>query len=168
MASIAPSATADAQQPSAQASVAITVRVQPVLAIRGVAVAPSRAAEPRERVEAVSVVDVESNLPYRVAVRLAPAARGARVFVRSASGAFEPLGPNGSVVVAASRIPGRHAHEVRCRADAMPADALDAGRCALVYELSAEYHDSLLRTTAAPAAPVTPATLAAAETAAGR
>jgi hypothetical protein len=150
IASVATPATADAQQHSAQTSVAITVRVQPLLAIRGVAVAAARASESGQRADAVSVVDVESNLPYRLAVRLAPAAAagGGRVFVRAASGGFEPVGPDASIVVAASRTPGRRTHDVRCRVEAMPAEARDADRCALVYELSAEHHDSLLRTTA--------------------
>jgi hypothetical protein len=141
---------AKAQQPSAQTSVAISIRVQPTLAIHGVLAGVARL--DGGRLTATSIVNVESNLAYRVAVRLAPAAptRAARVLVRNATGAFEPLAPGASVIAVASRTPGRHAHEVLCRVEAATADPLDAAPCPLVYELSAEHHDSLLSTTAIP------------------
>jgi hypothetical protein len=140
-----------AQQPSAQTSVAITVRVQPTLAIRGVVTAAARL-ESVDRLAATSLVDVESNMPYRVSVRLASTATGGRVLVRNASGAFEALGPGASVTTVVSRAPGRRTHEVLCRLEGTDAEAQDVTACALVYDLSAEHHDSLLRTTATPTA----------------
>ena len=129
-----------AQQPSAQTSVAISVRVQPTLAIHGVSGRPG---------ERSSVIDVESNMPYRVSVRRAAAQlpSDARVLVRNAAGSFELLPAGASVTAVVSQTPGRRTHEILCRVETATGVS-DAEPCALVYDLSAEYHDSLLRTTA--------------------
>lgn len=144
---------AHAQQLSAEATVAVTVRVRPSISIRAVTPAPTRG-DSETGMTVPTVVAVESNLPYRVAVRLAPTealrerSNAARVLVRAADGTFEELRAGGAVTAVVSAVPGRREHEVVCRLETSAAEVLDAGRCALVYELSAEYHDTLLRSTA--------------------
>jgi hypothetical protein len=124
------------QQLSAHATVQVRVTVQPVVAIRRVVTTTAS--------HTGAIIDVESNLPYRLIVRLAPStmAENARVLVRGVNGIFESLETNGSVTAAVAT-PGQRRHEVFCRVET-PAMA----RCALIYELSAEYHDSLIRSSA--------------------
>ena len=136
--------TLDAQQMSADLSVPIRIVVQPVLAIRSVV--PARAwTESGEAITSTSIVSVESNLPYRLTVRLAPTATAndARVLVGSINGTFQPLGRGASIAAVLRGTPGQHAHEISCRVESPATDG-----CALVYELSAEYHDMLIRSTA--------------------
>ena len=141
-----------AQHVSAQTSLTITVTVAPSIAIRSVA--PGAPRHDAGGLTTPAMVQVESNLPYRLAVRLAPeqGARGAgnatRILVRNAAGRFEPLVAGSSVTTVVSRGAGRRSHEVLCRVEAPASEPLDAGRCALVYELAAEHNDALLRTSA--------------------
>ena len=143
MIALAAPASLDAQQ-SANVSVPITITVRPTLAIRSVLQTSTRIASGAE-VTSSTVVNVESNLPYRLTVRLAPTAGNsvARVLVRSADGAFEPLLPGTSIATAVSRTGGQRGHEVMCRVEYSQADP-----CALIYELSAEHDDMLVRSTA--------------------
>ena len=142
LASAAAFSTLDAQQMSADVTVPIRIVVQPVLAIRSVVPARTRT---ESGAEIASIVNVESNLPYRLTVRLAPTATAndARVFVRGVNGTFEPLGRGVSIAAVARGTPGQHAHEISCRVESPATDG-----CALIYELSAEYHDVLIRSTA--------------------
>jgi hypothetical protein len=139
--------TLDAQQMSAEVTVPIRVVVQPMLAIRSVVPARART-ESGEEIGSGAIVNVESNLPYRLSVRLAPTATAMRVFVRSANGRFDPLVHGASIVVVARGAPGQHVHEISCRVESPAMDG-----CALIYELSAEYHDVLIRSTATVAIP---------------
>lgn len=143
LASAAAFTTLDAQQPSAEVTVPIRIVVQPVLAIRSVVLARAQT-ESGEEITSTSIVSVESNLPYRLTVRLAPTATAndAPVLVRGVNGTFEPLG-RGASIAAARGTPGQHAHEISCRVESSTTDG-----CALIYELSAEYHDMLIRSTA--------------------
>ncbi len=136
--------TLDAQEMSAEVTVPIRVVVQPVLSIRSVVPARART-ESGEETRSAAIVNIETNLPYRLTVRLAPTATAtdARVFVRSANGRFEPLGQGVSIAVVARGTPGHHAHEISCRVESPATDG-----CALIYELSAEHHDTLMRSTA--------------------
>lgn len=138
---VAASRTLGAQQ-SAEVTVPIRVVVPPVLAIRGVAAAAVQQ-QSSDGISATSIVTVESNLPYRLSVRRTVTATDARVFVRGPSGGFQPLDPGASLVAVARGTPGHQAHEITCRMESSSPDG-----CALVYELSAEYHDMLIRTTA--------------------
>ena len=144
--------SARAQQLSAHTTVPITITVRPSIAIQSVRPALARVDSPT-RLTSASVVGIESNLPYRVAVRLAPTHGmggrddGVRVLVQRADGGFEPLQHGASVTTVVSRTHGQRAHEVVCRVEASAPEMLDAGRCTLIFELSAEHHDSLLRTT---------------------
>ena len=156
----------EAQQPAAQTSVAISVRVQPTLGIHGVVAGVTRLEA--GRLTATSIVNVESNLPYRVSVRLASPPDGARVLVRGATGVFEPLAPGASVTTVVSRTPGRRGHDVLCRVETTTLAPVDGAACGLVYELSAEHHDSLLRTTALPTARPLAGALVVADAATGR
>jgi hypothetical protein len=134
----------DAQRLPAEVAVPIRIVVQPVLAIHSVV--PTRVpTESREAISSATIVNVESNLPYRLTVRLAATAatNDARVFVRSADGTFQPLGRGASIAAVARGTPGQHAHEITCRVESSSSDG-----CALAYELSAEYHDVLIRSTA--------------------
>jgi hypothetical protein len=136
--------TVGAQQLSADVTVPIRIVVQPVLAIRSVAPARVRM-ESRDEIESAAIVTIESNLPYRLTVRLAPTATAndARVFVRSGNGTFQPLDRGSSIAAVGRGIPGQHAHEIACRVESPASDG-----CALIYELSAEYHDTLIRSSA--------------------
>ncbi len=136
--------TLDAQQMSAEVTVPIRIVVQPVLAIRSVVPVRART-ESGDEMGLAAIVNVETNLPYRLTVRLAPTATAidARVFVRSGNGKLEPLGHGASIAVVARGMPGQHAHEISCRVESPAMDG-----CALIYELSAEYHDTLIRSTA--------------------
>ena len=133
-----------AQQLAAASSVPITLTVRPTLVIRSLAPAPARVT-PSGDLTSSTLVSVESNLPYRLAVRLAPSAvhEGSRVLVRSADGRFEPLVHGASVTTAVSRAGGERGHEVVCRVESSATES-----CALVYELTAEHHDILLRSSA--------------------
>ena len=143
LASAAAFPTLDAQQMSAEVTVPIRVVVQPVLAIRSVVPAPERTAS--GEIASSSIVNVETNLPYRLTVRLAATATAndARVFVRSTTGRFELLVRGASIAAVSRGTPGQHAHEISCRVEPPAAEG-----CALIYELSAEYHDTLIRSTA--------------------
>lgn len=136
--------TLDAQQMSAEVTVPIRIVVQPVLAIRSVVPVRART-ESGDEMGLAAIVNVETNLPYRLTVRLAPTATAidARVFVRSGNGKLEPLGHGASIAVVARGMPGQHAHEISCRVESPATDG-----CALIYELSAEHHDTLMRSTA--------------------
>ena len=142
LASAAALSTLDAQQTSAEVTVPIRIVVQPVLAIRSVV--PARARTESGEIASSSIVNVESNLPYRLTVRLAATAtNAARVFVRSTNGTFEPLDRGASIAAVPRGTPGQHAHEISCRVEPPAAEG-----CALIYELSAEYHETLIRSTA--------------------
>jgi hypothetical protein len=136
--------TAGAQQLSADVTVPIRIVVQPVLAIRSVSPMPVRT-ESRDEMGSAAIVTIETNLPYRLTVRLAPTATAtdARVFVRSGNGTFQPLDRGSSIAVVDRGTPGQHPHEIACRVESPTSDG-----CALIYELSAEYHDTLIRSTA--------------------
>jgi hypothetical protein len=138
---------ADAQQSAGQVTVPIRIAVRPVLAIRGVVPAPTRT-EAALRRESATIVHVESNLPYRLTVRLAtPATPGStRVLVQRADGAFEQLVGGAALTTAVGRA-GQRSHEVVCRVETDGSDPA-ADRCPLTYELSAEHHDSLIRSIA--------------------
>jgi hypothetical protein len=132
-------AALDAQQRSAHVSVPITITVRPTLAIRSVVPAPTG-----DQLTSTAIVNVDSNLPYRLSVRLAPtAANVAHVLVRGADGGFEPLLRGASITTVVSPAPGQRGHEVACRVEPAVAD-----RCVLIYELSAEHDDVLVRSTA--------------------
>jgi hypothetical protein len=133
-----------AQQLAAQISVPVAVTVRPTLAIRSVMPRPARV-EPAHDLTSSTVVNVEANLPYRLAVRLAPLGGNGhgRVLVRSADGRFEPLVHGASVTTAVSRAGGERGHEVVCRVESSATES-----CTLVYELTAEHHDTLLRSSA--------------------
>ena len=133
--------TLGAQQ-SAELTVPIRIVVPPVLAIRGIAPAAVQVAS-RDGVSATSIVTVESNLPYRLSVRRVETASDSHIFVRGSDGAFQQLAGGASLVAVARGMPGQQTHEVTCRVESSSPDG-----CALVYELSAEYHDMLIRTTA--------------------
>jgi hypothetical protein len=137
-------AVADAQQSSSQVGVPIRIVVQPVLAIRSVVAGPVRI-DASNGVQSAAHVHVESNLPYRLTVRrAAPADRGA-VLVRHADGTFEQL-TSGASVTAVSPA-GQRTHEIVCRVEGDAAEP-NVDRCALIYEVSAEFHDMLIRSAA--------------------
>jgi hypothetical protein len=134
---------ATAQQLSAHVSTSITIAVRPTLTIRGIT--PARIqVDSAGHVNSSAIVHVESNLAYRLSVRIAPAAnRSARVLVRRADGAFQHLVTGESITTAVSRSRGPQSHEVVCRIATPESDG-----CPLVYELSAEHADVLIRTMA--------------------
>jgi hypothetical protein len=138
---VAASTTLGAQQ-SAEASLPIRIVVPPVLAIRGIAPAAVQQ-DSRDGISATSIVTIESNLPYRLSVRRTETATDARVFVRGPNGGFQPLDRGASLVAVARGTAGQQAYEITCRMESSSPDG-----CTLVYELSAEYHDMLIRTTA--------------------
>ena len=146
---LAAASTTLGAQTAAELTVPIRIVVPPTLAIRSVVPAPPRVrGESADAITTTAIVNVESNLPYRLSVRLAPGAADARVLVRGSDGAFQSLARGEAIVAISNGTPGHQAHEITCRVAATTPDG-----CALVYELSAEYHDMLIRTTAVQAVP---------------
>lgn len=129
-------------QHSADVAVPIRLVIPPTLVIRSVVVGAARTTSSDATV-ATAIVNVESNLPYRLSVRLAEAPMDARVLLRGADGTFEPLDRGASLVAVARGRPGHQSHEIVCRVEGPAPNG-----CALVYELSAEYHDTLIRASA--------------------
>ncbi len=138
-----------AQQHAAEISTSVTVRIRPTVTIRDVVPGTARV-EAAGKLASTAVVNVLSNLPYRLAVRLAAPISDTRVrvLVRNQSGAFEPLAPGESITTAASRWGAETSHEVACRLEASSPELLDGARCDLVYELSGDYRGTTFTATA--------------------
>lgn len=141
---VALSTRTDAQQLSATVSVPISITVRPAASIRSIDPRTPRV-DASGFVVASAMVHVESNLPYRLTVRRATDADpAARIEIRRPDGSYLPLGDGAAVHTIAGAPPGDRVHEITCRVGARDDDSTG---CALVYELTANTGEGLIRTT---------------------